>query len=35
MEKAAETLNQTEGLNHDLAFCVKRLVINPTPEDTI
>ena len=26
MGKATETLKQAEGLNHDLAFCVKRLV---------
>lgn len=26
MDKATETLKQAEGLNHVLAFCVKRLV---------
>ena len=26
MEKATETLNRAGGLNHDLAFCVKRFV---------
>ena len=26
MEKATETLKQAEGLNHGLAFCMKRFV---------